>query len=138
MVSKGDYIANLYSHFYTKMTIDRKTCPNLNDVQRIKPQTQCSNIYVLSQCTGKPHSEYTNIQRKYSGSTKEECHSYIMSMHKRTNAQENHTECTKKIHWMYKGKKCHSDSINAQMQTTQSNQNVLIHPSIQLCDREHQ
>ena len=35
---------------------------------------------------------------------------------------------------MHKGNKCHSDSMNAQVQTTQSKQNVLTRPSVQLCD----
>ena len=49
-----------YSYFYTKLTTDRRASPNPNNVQRIKPQTQCSKIYVQSECTknqciGKPH-----------------------------------------------------------------------------------
>jgi len=40
-------------------------------------------------------STQRNIQRKYSGGTKEECHSYNY-----VNAQKN--QCTRKPHWMHK------------------------------------
>jgi len=100
-VSKGDYVANLYSYYFAKMTIDRKVCPNTYKESSHKHNAQTS-MYRVNAQENHTLSTQRNIQRKYSGGTKEECHSY-MSMHKRTNAQENHTECTKKIQWRYKG-----------------------------------
>ena len=83
-----------YSYVYTKLTIDWRASPNPNNVQRIKPQTQ---IYVQCECTknqciGKPHWMHKEIDWIH-----------------------------KEIHLMHKDNKSHSDSMNAQIQTTQSN-----------------
>jgi len=86
-LTQQTFTVHIYSCFYTKITVDRRASSNPNNVQRIKPQKQCS---------------------------KNLCNAQII------NAQETHTECTKKyteytkkVHWKYKEHKCHSDNKNA-------------------------